>query len=89
MSANQGDKDLKGLVVVAAQRIEFNEYQQLIVRRIRAPGGWLTVTSCMLVGDREVAISVATTFVPDQAGIWLNESAQEVITTQEEQGAKP
>lgn len=58
--------------VVATQRLSTDENMKVVVRRMRVPGGWLLVITCFLAGSEEATVGLATTFVADELGIWLN-----------------
>jgi hypothetical protein len=71
MSAPNRAAEGQPLTVVAVQPIDLKEHSKVAVRRARVPGGWLMITSTFFIGDVEVSVAVATTFVPDESGAWL------------------
>ena len=71
MSTPNQAGELQPLTLVAVQPIDLEERSKVAVRRARVPGGWLLITSAFFIGDVELSIAVASTFVPDSSGAWL------------------
>jgi hypothetical protein len=76
VSATSQAEEFEPFTVVGFHIAESGDDVEFAVRRTRVPGGWLLITSAYLDGDNGSSLAVASTFVPDESGTWLDTASE-------------